>query len=122
MLDFLISTSYLVLLIWSVIYIGFYGFVGLRDAVMVFEFSHFTIRGFSVRRLAFILTFFCVLLVPLHWWADWRGDEYVTGVSLLFTLITLPLCFFSPRTGGGRFLPFALGVIIFMLHSMLCKA
>ena len=113
---------YATLFIWSVIYIGSCGLAGLKNAATIFKFSHFTIRGFSARRLAYLLSFISTLLVPLHWRADWQGDGYLAGIALLFTLITLALCFLSPRTVECRFLPFALGVFVFAIHSSLCRA
>jgi len=82
---------YATLFIWSVIYIGSCGLAGLKNAATIFKFSHFTIRGFSARRLAYLLSFISTLLVPLHWRADWQGDGYRTSIhsdyiGLVFSL------------------------------------
>ena len=62
-IPFLTLAIYLTVFIWSVIYIGSRGLAGLKDAATVFEFSHFTIRGFSIRRLAYVLSLISALLV-----------------------------------------------------------
>ena len=123
MLDFFLPCFFWIGLgLWAVIYIGKRGLTGMRADIRFSEFSRFSARGFSVKRMAYLLTGVSALLVPLHWWADWQGDGYLAGVAFLLMLAALILGFFVPKIDKDRFLPFALGVVVFILHGMLMKA
>jgi hypothetical protein len=41
----------------------------------------FTFSGFSAKRMAYLLVAISALLVPLHWHADYRGDEYLSSAG-----------------------------------------
>jgi len=116
----LMMLVFLALLVWSIAYIFSFGWSGLREAVS--EFSGFSIGGFSARRIAYLFAVFNVVLTPLHWWTDWRGDGAIMSAALFLTLGTLILCFCVSRACRGRFLPFAFSVLFFINHSLLCKA
>jgi len=37
----------------------------------------FTVRGFSAKRMAYLLIGISALLIPFHWRADYQGDAYL---------------------------------------------
>jgi hypothetical protein len=111
---------FVALFVWAVAYIFSFGLSGLRETIS--DFSGFSVGGFSVRRIAYILMIFNVALTQIHWWTDWRGDGVIMDAVLFLSLTTLVLCFLTARKMRGRFLPFAYSVIIFINHSLLCKA
>ena len=111
---------FVALFVWAVAYIFSFGLSGLRETIS--DFSGFSVGGFSVRRIAYILMIFNVALTQIHWWTDWRGDGAIMSAALFLTLGTLILCFCVSRACRGRFLPFAFSVLFFINHSLLCKA
>ena len=81
----------------------------------------FTVRGFSAKRMAYLLVGISALLIPFHWRADYQGDAYLAGVALAAMLVALAFGFYSPRTDRHRFLPFVLGFAVLVVHSLLQK-
>jgi hypothetical protein len=79
----------------------------------------FTVRGFSAKRMAYLLVGISALLIPLHWRADYRGDAYLATVALAATVAALAVGFYTPRTDRHRFLPFVLGFAVLVVHSLL---
>ncbi len=119
-LPILMILVYLGLLAWAIAYICSFGLSGFRS--MASEFSGYSFGGVSALRLAYYFTFISIVLTPVHWWVDWRGDSAILGIVFLLLLATLILCLFVPRLSRGRFLPVAISVILAMNHSLLCKA
>jgi hypothetical protein len=111
---------FLFLLAWAIAYICSFGFSGFR--VMVSEFSGYSVNGFSALRLAYYFTFTNAMLTPLHWLADWRGDEAIMVAGLILLVATVVACCLVSRSSGGRFLPVAFSVLLAINHSFLCKA
>jgi len=116
----LVTILYLTLFVWAIAYIITFGLGGFKG--MVSEFSGFSLKGFSALRLAYFFTAINAILTPLHWLADWKGDENLLAAAFLLSLTTLISCFFVPRKAIGRFLPVAFSVIITINHALLCKA
>ncbi len=116
----LLVAAYLALSVWSLIYIFSNGWSGLKEAAR--DFSSFSVRGFSARRAAYLLVVLDVVLTLIHWKARWEADGAIMLAALLLSLGTLALAFFVSKTARGRFLPFALTIVLFLNHSMLCKA
>jgi len=81
----------------------------------------FSIRGFSPKRMAYLLIFISALLLPFHSVADYRGDEYLSGVAFGLILAAFILGFYVPRKDKYRFMPSALGFVILVVHSLLQK-
>jgi len=71
--------------------------------------------------MAYLLTFISMFLLPFHALADYRGDEYLTAVAFTFTIIALLLGLRVPKTDNNRFLPFALGLIVCVVHFFSSK-
>jgi len=84
------------------------------------EHFRFAVRGFSAKRMAYLLTVISVILLPLHAVADYRGDEYLTLVALVFTTAALLLGYRVPKTDPRRFYPFTLGLIVCLIHYFSC--
>ena len=120
----LMAFLYCALFAWAVTYIVSYGLSGLRGAISAF--SGFSVGGFSARRLAYVLAYvfmiFNAVMTPLHWWVSWRGDDVIMAAVVVLSLATFALGFFVSRERRGGFLPFAISVIFFINHSLLCKA
>ena len=116
----LMLLAYVGLFVWAIAYICRSGWSGLRDVVS--DLLGFSVAGFSVRRLACFLAVINGLLTPLHWWADWRGDDSISLAAILLSLSALVLCLFTSRALRGRFLPVAFCVIFTINHLILCKA
>jgi len=81
----------------------------------------FTVRGFSAKRMAYLLVVISGLLIPFHSRADYQGDEYHAAVALAAMLAALALGFYTPRSDRHRFRPFLLGFVFLVLHSLLRK-
>ena len=81
----------------------------------------FAFRGFSAKRMAYLLVLISALLIPFHWRADYMGDSYLALVGLAAMVAALALGFYTPRTDRNRFLPFVIGFASFVLHSLLQK-
>jgi hypothetical protein len=81
----------------------------------------FTVRGFSTRRMAWLLVTISAFLIPFHWRADYRGDVYLAGAALAAMLAALALGLCAPRTDRHRLWPFALGFAVLVIHSFLQK-
>lgn len=111
---------YLAIYVWAIVCIVRFGWGGLRDTI--YDLSGFSLRGFSIRRLAWFLAILNGLLTPLHWWADWRGDEAIGAAAMLLSLLTIVLCFFTSRGSHGRFMPIAFSVFFTINHGLLAKA
>jgi hypothetical protein len=111
---------YLSLFIWALVYVFSFGLSGLR--VAIWEFSSFSVRGFSARRTAYLLVIVDAALIPFHWGANWAHDSAIMLGALLLSLAILALSFFISKAARGRFLPFAFSIILFLYHSLLCKA
>jgi hypothetical protein len=81
----------------------------------------FSVRGFSAKRMAFGVVFISAALLPFHSVSDYRGDEYLTLTALGFTGVALLLGFQTSRTDRKRFMPFAVGLIVSVMHFFFCK-
>jgi len=81
----------------------------------------FSIRGFSSKRMAWLLVVISALLVPLHSRSDYQGDEYICYVAAGAMLAALVLGFCVRKTDRERLLPFAFGLLLLVVHSLLCK-
>ena len=81
----------------------------------------FTVRGFSAKRMAYLLVVISGLLIPFHSRADYQGDEYLAAVALAAMLAALALGFYTLRSDRHRFRPFVLGFAFLVIHSLLQK-
>jgi hypothetical protein len=81
----------------------------------------FSVRGFSAKRMAYLLVAISALLIPFHSRADYRGDEYLAGIAFACMIVALILGLFVPRSDRHRFMPFLLGFIVFMIHGLFQK-
>lgn len=81
----------------------------------------FKVRGFSAKRMAYLLVSISAFLIPFHWRADYHGDTYLAAIALAAMVVALALGFYIPRTDRHRFLPFVLGFAFLVIHSLLQK-
>ena len=81
----------------------------------------FVVRGFSAKRMAYLLVGISALLIPFHWRSDYQGDAYLADAAAVAMLIALALGFCTPRTDRHRFWPFAIGFAVLVIHSLLQK-
>jgi len=58
----------------------------------------FTVRGFSAKRMAYVLVSISALLIPFHERADGQGSVYLLEVAFAAMLVALAFSFYSPRT------------------------
>jgi hypothetical protein len=81
----------------------------------------FVVRGFSAKRMAYLLVGISALLIPFHWRSDYQGDYYLAGVAFAAMVAALVLGFCTPQTDRHRLWPFALGFAVLFIHSLLQK-
>jgi hypothetical protein len=84
------------------------------------EHVRFSVRGFSAKRMAYLLNgvqLWLLVLVNLDAYYDAGGGIGI--ISLTLMLANLVLGFFCPRNDKGRFFPFALGFAILIMTSLL---
>ncbi len=81
----------------------------------------FTLRGFSAKRMAWLLVLISGFLIPFHGRADYQGDAYLAGVALAAMLAALALGLCTPRSDRHRFRPFAFGFGVLVIHSLMQK-
>ena len=67
--------------------------------------------------LAFGFVLISVLFWPLHFRADWKGDEYLADLAFGCMVAALALGYCVPRTDRQRFLPAALALWVFVAHG-----
>ena len=82
------------------------------------EHLKFSVRGFSLHRLAYLLDCVGLALWPLYIRADSLGSSYVGGGAFTITILVLVLCLLTPRTVRHRWLPFLIGFIIFLVGGI----
>jgi hypothetical protein len=87
------------------------------------EILKFSIRGFSPKRMAYLLVLVSALLWPLHFRADWRGEEYLGEVAFGLLIATFVLGLLIPRGNKRRLLPLPslLALLVFIIHSLVSK-
>lgn len=81
----------------------------------------FYARGFSAKRMAFGFVFISVVFWPLHFRADWKGDEYLTDLAFGCLVAAFGLGYLIPRTDKKRFFPAALALLVLVVHWCSCK-
>jgi hypothetical protein len=82
---------------------------------------NFSVRGFSPLRTAYMLVTIGALLWPYHLIADWRGNELLAGVALLFVVAALALGFLARRSHQNRFRPAVFAFALFVIHWLTLK-
>ena len=85
------------------------------------EHLKFAVRGFSPKRMAYMLVLISAGFWPFHFRADWRGDEYLSLLALVCMMAAFVLGYFVPRSDKKRFLPAVLGLFVLMIHWFSCK-
>ena len=83
--------------------------------------SNYSVRGFSPKRVAYLLLLVGVGLLPFHWVADYRGDECLAGVAFVFMVAALVLGYLMLRDDKRRFWPAAFCLFAFLAHCAVCK-
>jgi len=78
----------------------------------------FSVRGFSPKRMGYLLDLVSLGFVPVHLSASCEQSGGITGFAFFEMLAVLALCLFTPRSDNHRFLPFVLGFFVFVLHSL----
>jgi hypothetical protein len=79
----------------------------------------FTVRGFSAKRMAYLLVGISALLIPLHWCANSQGDVYLGEVAFAAMAVTMVFGLYTPRSDAHRFLPFVLSFALLVVHGLL---
>jgi len=86
--------------------------------VRILEHLRFSVRGFSLNRLAYLLDGVSLLLLLLYRRADRiLGDRMIAGVAFWLMLAVLVFCLLTPRAVRHRWMPFLLGFIIYLVHG-----
>jgi hypothetical protein len=76
----------------------------------------FTIGGFSPKRMAYALSAFSLVLVPVHSRVPCEASEALGGVALMLAFITGVLCWLIPRDAPHRLLPRVFALVAFLAH------
>lgn len=84
----------------------------------ILEDFKFSVRGFSPKRMGYLLNLVSLGFVPVHAHVSCEQSGTIAGFALLLMLATLVLCLFTPRSDPHRYRRFSLGLFIFLLHSM----
>jgi len=79
----------------------------------------FSVRGFSPKRMGYLLDLVNLGFVPVHFGASCEQSEGIAISALVNVLAVFVLCWFTPRSDRHRFLPLALGLAIFLPHMLL---
>lgn len=69
----------------------------------------FSVRGFSPKRMAYLLVGISAVLLPFH----------AVSVALLILFPVLVLGLFTPRSDRHRFLPQLLGLALFVIYIVI---
>ena len=86
--------------------------------MQLMEHFKFSLRGFSPKRMAYLLDLVCLGFVPHHMSSSCEESAGLAGYALVNLLAVFVLCLFTPRSDSRRFLPFALGFYVLLMHSM----
>lgn len=81
----------------------------------------FVFRGFSPKRMAYLLVCISALLIPFHWRSDYQGDTYLSEVAAGAMVVAIALGYCAPKTERHRFRPFVIGFVVLVIHSLLQK-
>jgi hypothetical protein len=79
----------------------------------------FSVRGFSAKRVAYLLASISAASLVLHFHCDHQTGSNLVAFALLTLLPLLILSLFTPRSDRRRFLPQLLGLVSFILHVVL---
>ena len=82
------------------------------------EHFKFSVRGFSSKRMGYLLDLVSLGFVPVHLNSSCEQSEGIAGFAFIDLLAVLVLCLFTPRSDKHRFLPLAIGLLVFMLHML----
>ncbi len=83
------------------------------------EHFRFTVRGFSAKRVGYVLAAMSFAFVPAHFYISCEMSGLIGGFSIVLFLSTAMLSFFVPRGTPHRFRPLAFAFIAVIAH-MLC--
>jgi len=82
------------------------------------EHLKFSVRGFSPKRMAYLLDLMSVGFLPVHTFVSCEQSGGIAGFAFIDLLAVLVLCLFAPRSDSHRFSPFVLGFFILVFHSL----
>ena len=78
----------------------------------------FAIRGFSPKRMAYLLSAVSLVLVPLHAYVPWEASEVICGGGMMIGFGASLLCWLIPRDAPHRLVPAALALCAFLGHVL----
>jgi hypothetical protein len=84
----------------------------------IIEHFIFPVRGFSPKRMGYLLDLVSLGFVPVHMLVSCQLSSGIAGFAFFEMLTVLVLCLFTPRCDSRRFMPFVLGFLVFVLHSL----
>ena len=78
----------------------------------------FTLRGFSPRRVAYVLSVGGFGLAPLHTHVSCEMSGALCGMSMCVVAFATLLCFIAPRATANRFAPVAIALLAFFANTL----
>ena len=82
------------------------------------EYLKFSVRGFSPKRMGYLLDLVSLGFVPVHFMASCEQSGGIACFAFFNILAIFVLCLLTTRTDKQRFMPFVLGIFIIILHSL----
>jgi hypothetical protein len=87
--------------------------------VQISEHLKFSARGFSPKRIGYLLGLVCFGFLPVHFAnSSCEQSEGLAAFVFGITLVVLVLCLFTPRSEPQRFRPFIFAFLVLVLHSL----
>jgi hypothetical protein len=82
------------------------------------EHLKFSLRGFSPKRMGYLLDLVSMGFVPVHMHVSCEQSGGIAAFAFFDMLTVLAFCLFTPRSTPRRFGPFALGLAVLVLHNL----
>ncbi|MEW6302251.1 MAG: hypothetical protein AB1705_02195 [Verrucomicrobiota bacterium] len=79
----------------------------------------FRMRGFSPRRMAYMLCMVALGFIPVHARVSCAESVGITGFAFVNVFVAFALCAFAPRAVPDRFAPGKLAFVVFAVHTLL---
>ena len=90
-----------------------------QDVMDISRHFKFSFRGFSPKRMGYLLGLVSLGFVPVHFGnSSCEQSCGLTGFVFLTMLFVLTLCLFTPRSDKQRFGPFLFCLLVFIVHSL----
>ena len=82
------------------------------------EYLKFSIRGFSPKRMGYLLDLVSLSFVPVHFIVSCKQSGGIACFASFSLLVVFILCVLTTPTDKQRFMPFVFGIFVVILHSL----